>query len=164
MRSEVYIPLRQGEATEIQLLWACREVVDTCERKLEKRFKAIGRWPQFRAMQKQLANMTNDIMTTIEPKKAHNFLVNLMNQEIRVCSKGTINPPKDYTLIPSQALSDILQQAMKDTCMLCDGDGCDMAKCQFRKSVKQLMMFEIDENDGTCMGKKLLQMVRKDDV
>lgn len=28
---ETYIPLRSGEGTELQLLWACREVLETAE-------------------------------------------------------------------------------------------------------------------------------------
>lgn len=39
-----YIPLRSGEATELQLLWACREVLDTAGQMLENRLKAARRW------------------------------------------------------------------------------------------------------------------------
>lgn len=157
--SDKYIPLRTGEATEIQLIWACREVFDTAEKALEKRLKACKRWAQFRTMQKWLANMTDSLMQTIEPVKQRTFLVNLMNQQIRVVSKSYIKKDPDYTLIPSEALSNIIIQAMKDTCMLCDGEGCDMAKCAFRKSLKQTMMFEIDESPGVCMGRTLLAML-----
>lgn len=154
--SDKYIPLRAGEATELQLLWACREVLDNAAKPLEKRLRACKRWSQLRTMQKWLENMTNDLMLTIEPKKAQTFLVNLMRQQIRVVSKTHIATDPGYTLIPSEALSDIILQAMKDTCMLCDGEGCDMAKCAFRKSIKQVMMFEVDESNGICMGKTLL--------
>ena len=37
-------------------------------------------------MQKWIANITEDLMKTIEPKNAATFLVNLSNQEIRVVS------------------------------------------------------------------------------
>lgn len=154
--SDKYIPLRSGEATELQLLWACREVFDTAEKGLEKRLKACKRWSQFRTMQKWIANMTDSLMQTIEPVKQRTFLLNLMNQQIRVVSKSYIKNDPDYTLIPSAVLSDIILQAMKDTCMICDGEGCDMAKCTFRKSIKQTMMFEVDESGGVCMGKTLL--------
>lgn len=160
--SEKYIPLRTGEATELQLLWACREVLDTAEKMLEKRLKACKRWSQFRTMQKWLENMTNDLMLTIEPKKAQTFLVNLMHQQIRVVSKSRVVNEPGYTYIPSEALSDIIIQAMKDTCMLCNGEGCDMAKCKFRKSIKEVMMFEVDESGGVCMGQTLLEQLRKD--
>lgn len=155
--SDKYIPLRSGEATDIQLLWACREVFDTSEKTLEKRLKACKRWSQFRTMQKWLANMTENIMQTIEPAKQRTFLMNLTNQEIRVVNKTTIKRDPDYIMIPSEALSNIIMQAMTDTCMLCNGEGCDMAKCKFRKSLKQTMMFEIDEKGGVCMGKTLLE-------
>lgn len=160
--SNDYIPLRSGEATEIQLLWACREVLDTSEKMLEKRLKACQRWRQFRTMQKWLENMMDDLMRTIEPKKAATFLVNLMNQQIRVVNKSRVVNEPGYTLIPSEVLSDIIMQAMKDTCMLCDGYGCDMAKCQFRKSIKQVMMFEVDESGGVCMGKTLLEKLERE--
>lgn len=155
--SDKYLPLRSGEATELQLMWACREVFDTAEKVLEKRLKACKRWAQFRAMQKWLANMTDSLMQTIEPAKQRTFLLNLMNQQIRVVSKSYIKKDPDYTLIPSATLSDIILQAMKDTCMLCGGESCDMAKCQFRKAIKQTMMFEIDESGGVCMGLTLLE-------
>ena len=152
-----YIPLRSGEATEIQLLWACREVFDTTAKALEKRLKACGRWAQFRTMQKWIENITNDIMLTIDPKRATTFLMNLMYQQIRVVSKNhTVNEP-GWTWIPSEVLSNIILQAMTDTCMLCNGEGCDMAKCKFRKSIKQTMMFDVDESGGVCMGKTLLE-------
>lgn len=154
--SDKYIPMRSGEAMEIQLLWACREVLDTAAKRLEKRLKACNRWRQYRTMQKWLENMTNDIMLTIEPQKAQTFLVNLMNQEIRVVSKSRIHSEPGYTLIPTDVLSSIILQAMTDTCMLCNGEGCDMAKCKFRKAIKQTMMFEVDESGGVCMGKTLL--------
>lgn len=159
--SDKYIPLRSGEATEIQLLWACREVLDTCEKQVEKRLKACNRWRQFRTMQKWFEHITNDIMLTIEPKKAKTFLVNLMNQEIRVVSKSRIHNEPGYTLIPTDVLSNIILQAMNDTCMICNGEGCDMAKCRFRKSIKQTMMFEVDESNGVCMGKTLLDKLTK---
>ncbi len=155
--SDNFIPLRTGEATELQLLWGCREIVDSAGSMLEKRLKACKRWPQFRTIQKWLANMTEDVMQTIEPKRRKTFLVNLMNQQVRVVSKSYIQTQPEYTLIQSKALSDIIIQAMKDTCMLCDGEGCDMAKCSFRKSIKEVMMFDIDESNGICMGKTLLQ-------
>lgn len=155
--SDKYIPLRSGEATELQLMWACREVFDTAEKVLEKRLKACKRWAQFRTIQKWLANMTDSLMQTIEPAKQRTFLLNLMNQQIRVVSKSYIKKDPDYTLIPSATLSDIILQAMHDTCMLCNGESCDMAKCKFRKAIKQTMMFEIDESGGVCMGRTLLE-------
>jgi len=161
VNGDKYIPMRSGEATELQLLWACREVLDNAEKMLEKRLKACKRWRQFRTMQKWLANMTNDLMATIEPKKAHTFLVNLMHQEIRVRSKSSLHNEPGYTYIPSEVLSDIIIQAMTDTCMLCNGEGCDMAKCKFRKSLKQTMMFEVDEGGGVCMGKTLLEKLER---
>lgn len=153
---ETYIPLRSGEGTELQLLWACREVLETADKPLENRLKAVKRWRQYRTTQKWLANITEDLMRTIEPRKAATFLVNLSNQEIRVVSKRSIRTEPGYTLIPSDALSAILLQAMQDTCLLCNGEGCDMAKCRFRKHLKQTVMFEVDESDGICMGKTLL--------
>ena len=156
-----YIPLRSGEATEIQLLWACREVMDTCAATLEKRLKACKRWAQLRTMQKWLENMTNDIMLTIDPQRATTFLVNLMHQQIRVVSKSRVVDVPGYTLIPSEVLSDIITQAMTDTCMLCDGGGCDMAKCKFRKAIKQTMLFDVDESGGVCMGKTLFDKLQE---
>ena len=151
-----HIPLRSGEATELQLLWACREVFDTAGQMLEKRLKAAKRWRQYRTMQKWIANITEDMMKTIEPKKAATFLVNLINQEIRVVSKRNISNEPGYTLIPSDALGAILHQAMQDTCLLCNGEGFYMAKCKFRKHLKQTAMFEIDESGGICLGKTLI--------
>ena len=162
MSNDKYIPLRSGEATEIQLLWGCREVLDTCASVLEKRLKACKRWAQLRTMQKWLENMTNDIMQTIDPQRATTFLVNLMNQQIRVVNKSRVVNEPGYTLIPSEVLSNIIMQAMTDTCMLCDGGGCDMAKCKFRKSLKQTMMFDVDESGGVCMGKTLLEKLERE--
>lgn len=163
MNAKEIMPLRSGEATELQLLWACSHIMDTCSERLEKRIRLISRWPQFRTIQKWLSSITNEIMTTMDEKRAKTFLLNLMNQEIRVVSKSTIQTHPDYTLIPSRTLSCIIAQAMTDTCMLCNGDGCDMAKCRFRKELKQTMMFDIDESGGVCMGKTLLAKMERED-
>ena len=154
--SDKYIPLRSGEAADLKLLWACREVLDAVSETLEKRLRFCTRWRQFRTMQTWFANMTNDLMLTVEPKKAQTFLINLQNQEIRVVNKSRLHTEVGYTLIPTEVLQDIILQAMRDTCMLCDGEGCDMAKCEFRKAIKQTIMFEVDESGGVCMGKTLL--------
>lgn len=157
------IPLRTGEATEIQLLWASRDIHHTPSGYLEKRLKACKRWSQFCTIRKWMDNIVDDLMETIDPKRRQTFLLNLRNQEIRVVSKSNIRNEPGYTLIPSRVLSDIIVQAMTDTCMICNGEGCDMAKCRFRKSIKQTMMFDIDESGGVCMGKTLLEMLEKEE-
>lgn len=154
--NDKYIPLRSGEPNDLQMFWACREVFDMPEHHIEKRLKACNRWRQFRIMKTWMANITNDLMLTIEPKKAEAFLLNLMNQQIRVVSKSHITSHPDYTIINSEVLGDIILTAMNDTCKICNGEGCDMAHCKFRKALKKAMMFEIDESGGVCMGKAIL--------
>lgn len=157
-----YLRLRTGDASDLQLLWACREILDTCANTLERYIKASGHWEEYPEHQKWFADLTNDIMLTIEPEKAETFLVNLTRQQIRVVSKSHIQTEPGYTLIQSEVLSNIITQAMTDTCCLCDGEGPDMARCRFRKSLKKTMMFAVDESGGVCMGrvlhKKLMEM------
>ena len=49
-----------------------------------------------------------------------------------------------------------IRQAIGHRCVLCDGAGCDKARCELRKALKKTVMFEIDETGGICLGKKLL--------
>ena len=67
--TQEHIPLRSGETTELQLLWACREVLDTAGQMLEKRLKAAKRWRQYRTMQKWIANITEDLMNRRRPPR-----------------------------------------------------------------------------------------------
>ena len=150
-----YLRLRTGDASDLQLLWGCREILDTCAKTLERYIKASGHWEEYPEHQKWFADLTEDIMVTIDPEKAQTFLVNLMNQQIRVVSKSHIQTAPGYTLVPTDVLSNIIAQAMTDTCLLCDGEGPDMARCRFRKSLKKTMMLAVDESDGICMGKIL---------
>lgn len=157
-----YIPIRSEEAPELEILWACRQALDDAEKPVEKRLRACKRWRQYRTVQRWMANITNDLMLTVEPRKAQTFLVNLKHKEIRVVSKGRTHNTPDYTLVPVDVLRDIVLQAMKDTCMLCDGAGCDMARCKFRKPLKQVFLFDVDESGGICMGHTLLKKFMED--
>lgn len=99
-----------------------------------------------------------EILSETSPrlKKRRKFLLNLRGQELRVVCKGMPDTTPGYTVIEQDVLHTYIRQAIGHRCVLCDGAGCDMARCELRKALKKTVMFEIDEAGGICLGKKLL--------
>lgn len=150
------IPLKESEAREIQLLWGVMEILSETSPKLKKRLQAVGRWRQYRVAATWMERITVDVMRTIEPSKRRKFLMNLENQEMRIVCKGVPDTAPGYTVVEQDVLHTYIRQAIGQCCVLCDGAGCDMVRCELRKALKKTVMFEIDETDGICFGKKLL--------
>lgn len=154
--SDGFMPLREGEAREIQLLWGVMEILSETSPKLKKRLQAVGRWRQYRTAAVWLERIIEDLTGTIEPSKLRKFLLNLRNQEMRIVCKGVPDTAPGYTVVEQDVLHTYIRQAIGQCCVLCDGAGCDMARCELRKALKKTVMFEIDESDGVCMGKTIL--------
>lgn len=142
------IPLKESEAREVQLLWGVMEILSETSPRLKKRLQACGRWRQLRTCAAW--------MDTIEYEKRRKFLLNLRGQELRVVCKGVPDTTPGYTVVEQDVLHTYIRQAIGHRCVLCDGAGCDMARCELRKALKKTVMFEIDEAGGICLGKKLL--------
>ena len=154
--SDGFMPLREGEAREIQLLWGVMEILSETSPKLKKRLQAVGRWRQYRAAAVWLERIIEDLTGTIEPSKLRKFLLNLRNQEMRIVCKGVPDTAPGYTVVEQDVLHTYIRQAIGQCCVLCDGAGCDMARCELRKALKKTVMFEIDEAGEVCMGKTIL--------
>ena len=142
------IPLKESEAREVQLLWGVMEIRSETSPRLKKRLQACGRWRQLRTCAAW--------MDTIEYEKRRKFLLNLRGQELRVVCKGVPDTTPGYTVVEQDVLHTYIRQAIGHRCVLCDGAGCDMARCELRKALKKTVMFEIDEAGGICLGKKLI--------
>lgn len=150
------IPLKESEAREIQLLWGVMEILSETSPRLKKRLQACGRWRQLRTCAAWMGRIVGDVMDTIEPPKRRKFMLNLENQEMRIVCKGVPDTAPGYTVIEQDVMRVFIRQAICQCCVLCDGAGCDRARCELRKALKKTVMFEIDETDGICFGKKLL--------
>ena len=150
------IPLKESEAREIQLLWGVMEILSETSPRLKKRLQACGRWRQLRTCAAWMGRIVGDVMDTIEPPKRRKFMLNLENQEMRIVCKGVPDTTPGYTVVEQDVLHTYIRQAIGHRCVLCDGAGCDKARCELRKDLKKTVMFEIDETGGICLGKKLL--------
>lgn len=151
------IPLKPREASEIQLLFGCREIFDGCAEKLKARLQACGQWSKFRTCQAFLPKITDEIMTTVPLDKATRFLLNLTNQEIRVVSKSSLETRPGFILIEEDNLRDLLMFGMKSACVLCDGSHQERKNCQLRRILKKTTLFELEENGAECAGQWLLR-------
>lgn len=154
--SDGFMPLREGEAREIQLLWAAKDILRDPSPRLKARLQAVGRWRQYRTAAVWLDRTIEDLTGTIEPSKLRKFLLNLRNQEMRIVCKGVPDTAPGYTVVEQDVLHTYIRQAIGQCCVLCDGAGCDRARCELRKALKKTVMFEIPEDDGVCMGKTIL--------
>lgn len=150
-----YLPLRPGEAAQIQLLYGFLEVTDQAEQVLKKRLQASGQWRKFRTMQAWIKTMVHDVCNTIDPHKRELFKINLSNQELRVVNRSSISTTKDVTIVRTDDLLWLITDELINHCAVCMGCGEDMRKCDFRKRLKRMTMFELDEKGGVCMGKQI---------
>lgn len=150
-----YLPLKTGEAANIQLLYGFLEVTDAAEPVLKKRLQHCGQYRQFRTMQSWIKTMINAMSKTIDPQKRQVFKANLCNQQLRVCNKHSISTTKDMTVVLSDDLFWLITDELHNHCAICMGYGEDMRGCEFHKRLKRMTMFELDESGGVCMGKQL---------
>lgn len=150
-------PLKNGEASDIQLLYGCRELIDgVCER-LKPRLRECGEWSKFRTIQAFLPSVTDNIMLTVPVDKATRFLMNLCNQEIRVVPKSNVQTRPGFILIEEDNLRELMMFGLRSACVLCDGSHQERKNCQLRRIVKQTTLFELEENNAECLGQWLLR-------
>ena len=150
-----YMPLKTGEAAQIQLLYGFLEVTDGAEQVLKKRLQRCKQWRQFRTMQSWIKTMVYEVCQTIDPQKRQVFKANLCNQQLRVVNKSSINTTKDMTVVLTDDLYWIITDELQNHCAVCMGCGEDMRNCEFHKRLKRMTMFELDESGGVCMGKQI---------
>lgn len=154
-------PLKSGEASELQLLWGCRELIDGVAPHLKARLQECGEWSAFRTIQAFLPKVTNQIMLTVPLDKAERFLWNLGNQEIRVVPKSSLQSRPGCILIEEDALRDLFVFGMRNACVLCDGSHQQRKNCQLRRILKKTTLFELQENDAECLGQWLFARCEK---
>lgn len=154
-QSTDYLPLKTGEAANIQLLYGFLEVTDAAGPELKKRLQFCRQWRQFRIIQSLLLPLINALSKTIEPRKREVFRANLCNQQLRVVNKSAINTTKDMTVVLTDDLYWLITDELHNHCAICMGLGQDMRGCEFHKCLKRMTMFELDERGGVCMGKQL---------
>lgn len=150
-----YMPLKTGEATQMQLLIGLIDTLDDGQEMLEKRLKRCGRWRQYRVMQTWTKLMAHDLLETMEPRKKALFWANLRNQVLHVASRGSVSAMPDMTVCRAEDLHWLIDDAVREHCAICMGLGTDMAKCELRKHLKRMALFEPDESGGVCMGKQI---------
>lgn len=153
--SDSYMPLKTGEATQMQLLHGFLQILVDAQEPLEKRLKRCGRWRQYRVVQAWMGRIVNDLMNTIEPRKRNLFLVNLWNQEIRVVNKGGVSAMPYMTVCREDDLLWLIKDEIRENCAVCMGHGPDMRKCELRRHLKNMTLFDLDESGGVCMGKQI---------
>lgn len=157
----VRTPLKSGEACDIQLFFGCQEILDTSADRLKRRLRQGNVWREFRIIQSLTPKVFNGLMTTVPPDKAARFLLNLCNQEIRVCSKSALQTRPGYILIEEDALRDLFVFGMRNACVLCDGSHQQRKNCQLRRILKKTTLFELQENDAECLGQWLFARCEK---
>lgn len=154
-QSTDYLPLKTGEAANIQLLYGFLEVTDAAEPVLKNRLRKCGQYRQFRTMQSWIKTMIRELSKTIDPQKREVFKANLCNQQLRVVNKTAINTTEDMTFLRTEDLFWLITDELHNHCAICMGCGEDMRNCEFHKRLKRMTMFELDESGGVCMGKQL---------
>lgn len=154
-------PLKPREASDIQLLYGCRELIDGCAEKLKTRLQECGQWSAFRTVQAFMPRITEEIMLTVPVDKATRFLMSLGNQEIRVVPKTNIQTRPGIIPIEEDALHDLFVFGMRNACVLCDGSHQQRKNCQLRRILKQTTLFELQENDAECLGQWLFARCEK---
>lgn len=157
-------PMKSGEASEIQLMYGVWNILDgPTQGALEKRLRACGQWANYRMMNALIKKVCEGLMETIPPDKAARFLMQLGNQELRVCPVTNIKPKKGYVYLEEGHLRDLLINGLQNSCLLCEGGHQDRKGCKLRKIIKDVCMFECEESAAQCRGQWLLARYKRDD-
>lgn len=150
------MPLRSGEAMAIQFLCGLVSEMERGKSELEKRIRFIGKERQFKKLSTEIGNLLEAILDTVPLEKLRVLKRNLDSQEMKIHTKSSFKTPDDpYTYVPTDALYDLHAFASRWECKVCDGDGECMRNCRYRKVLKRVIMVDVDESDGECMGKKI---------
>ena len=146
-------PLRNGETTSIEFLFGLTSEMERAKRDLRNRLEKTGQTRLFREIDTKLQNVLTKLLSTVPEHKIRTLRANLDYQEIKIVTKGYA-ADDGFTRVRAGALQDLCAFASKEKCAMCFGEGQDMAGCQFRKILKELIMVDVDES-GRCMGRML---------
>lgn len=157
-------PMKSGEPGDVQLMFGIWNSLDSpMQKRLEKRLRDCGQWANYRMMTALSEKVFNGLMETVPPDKAARFLMQLGNQELRVCPIGNVQTRKGFVLLEEEHLRDLLINGLQNSCLLCDGTNQDRKDCKFRKIIKDVCMFECEESAAQCRGQWLLARYKRDD-
>mgnify|MGYP007060498230 CR=1 FL=1 len=114
-----------------------RDILRDPSPRLKARLQAVGRWRQYRTAAVWPDRIIEDLTGERSSRRScENFLLNLRNQEMRIVCKGVPDTAPGYTVVEQDVLHTYIRQAIGQCCVLCDGAGCDMARCELRKALK----------------------------
>lgn len=154
--SENTLPLRQHEATQIQFLLG---LISECTRSqdvLKRRLRATGDDERYGQLCAEIGDITDRVLATVDADKLLTLRKNLKHQELRIVTKAPADASQyGWTLVPARALQSLFATAAKWECKTCDGSPCEMTKCSYRKTLKQLMMFDLEDDAGGCFARRL---------
>ncbi len=154
--SNASLPLRQHEATQIQFLLGLISECKHSEEILGKRLAATGDAERFREISAEMSAIADRVLGTVDVEKLLILRKNMLHQEMRIVTKGPADASRyEWTLVPSQALRALFATAARWECKTCNGGPNEMAGCQYRKTLKQMMMFDPKDENGECFGQRL---------
>lgn len=156
MSEEYKAPLRAGEASAMQFLFGLVSEMERGKEQLRKRIDATGRMRQYKRICTELSNLVEALLMTIPPEKLYVLRRNLYSQEMKIHTKAPADKDYDnFTYVPTPDLYDLCAFAARWECKVCDGDGQCMKDCKYRHTLKRVLMIDVDESNGVCMGKKI---------
>lgn len=152
MTEERY-PLRNGEVTSIEFLFGLVSEMERAKKSLKNRLDKTGTTRGFLECDTKIHNILSKLLSTVPVQKINTLKANLNHQQIKIVTTGYA-VDDGYTRVRAGALQDLCAFAAKEACATCFGEGQDMAKCRFRRILKELVMVDVDES-GRCMGRML---------
>lgn len=154
--SEPILLLRPREATQIQFLLGLVSTGKRAEDILGRRLDATGDREAYVKAMDQLDAIADRLLETISPEKLSSLSLNLRHQELRIVTKAPADSSRfDCSLVPNAALYDLCATASHWECMTCDGEASDMAKCRLRKTLRQIVTVDFEDEGGVCFARKL---------
>lgn len=149
-------PLKNGEASETQLMFGVWNILDEAEPILKDRLKHCRQWANFRMMQAITPKIVKGLMATMEESKAKRLQMHLGNQELRVVPTTNTQPKPGYIYVEEDYVRDLMVMGMQNLCLVCEGGHQDRKGCRLRKILKDICMFELQESKAECLGQWLL--------
>lgn len=157
------MPLKSGEASEIELMFGVWNILDEAEPALKARLQHGKQWANFRMMHALIPKVMNGLMATMDPAKAKRLQMHLGNMELRVVPTTNTQPKPGYIYVEEDYVRDLMVLGMQNMCLMCDGGHQDRKGCRLRKILKDICMFELQESKSECLGQWLLSRYQKEE-
>ena len=146
-------PLSGREYHALRALFGNVSAFASCADELTKRTKAVpGAYRDMKCIMALSDKLLDSVLSTVPAKKLGMIRRDLKNVkvEVKVGRDFTGQKPDGYCYVPETPLTRLMDSVMSNECLLCDKQGAEAKKCQFRKDLDALMPWDLPVKGDAC--------------